>query len=169
LRIPIKFLSAGAALLVGVATFEGFRDTAYPDIVGKQTIAFGTTEGVKAGDRVTVERGLVLLLRDVNTHSEGIKKCINGDLYQYEFDAFSSLAYNVGVGAVCNSSIPRKIAAKQYDAACRTILDFDKVRDCSKPKVWSEARKQWVCPLVPVRGLTIRRNAEYQQCMGATK
>jgi len=166
MRLPLKIMAVSAAALVSIATWEGFRDKAYDDGVGVKTIGFGTTAGVKEGDRITVERAMVVLLRDVNGHSEGIKRCIVGDLFQHEFDAYSSLAYNVGIGAVCKSSIPRKIETKQYEAACRTILDFDKARDCSKPKVWSEKRQRWECPLVPIRGLTNRRQAEYKQCVG---
>jgi lysozyme len=166
MRLPVKYLAAGAALLVSVATWEGFVGNAYQDIVGVWTIGFGTTTNVKPGDKMGVERGMVVLLKDVNKHSEGIKRCIVGDLYQHEFDAYSSLAYNVGIGAVCKSSIPKKIEAKQYAAACKTILDFNKARDCSKPKVWDAKRQMMVCPLVEVRGLTNRRQAEYAMCMG---
>jgi lysozyme len=166
MRLPVKVLTVGAALLVSVATFEGWVNTAYKDIVGIWTIGFGSTENVKPGDTITVDRGMALLLKDLNKHSEGIKQCIVGDLYQHEFDAYSSLAFNVGVNAFCTSSIPRKIEAKQYEAACKTILDFDKVRDCSKPKIWNDKKKRWECPLVPIKGLTNRRTAEYKQCMG---
>ena len=65
-----------------------------------------------------------------------LKRCITADLYQHEYDAYVDLAYNVGAAAVCRSSIPAKLAAGDYEAACRTILDFKKVqgRDCSAPQ-----------------------------------
>ena len=65
-----------------------------------------------------------------------LRRCISADLYQHEYDAFVDLAYNVGPAAVCRSSIPVKLAAGNYEAACRTILDFKKVqaRDCSLPE-----------------------------------
>ena len=166
-RVAVAALSFSAAGLICLALHEGFRDTAYQDSVNVTTIGFGSTEGVKRGDKITVERGLVKLAGDVSKHEAGLRKCV-GDvpLYQREWDGLVSLTFNVGVGAVCGSSIPRKLRAGDYAAACRTILDFDKVRNCSKPKVRNPRTGAMECPLVPLRGLTIRRQSEYRTCIG---
>jgi lysozyme len=166
-RIVVAALSLSASGLIGIALHEGFRDEAYQDSVNVTTIGFGSTEGVKRGDRITVERGLVKLAGDVSKHEAGLRKCV-GDvpMHQYEWDAMVSLTFNVGVGAVCSSSIPDKLRAGEYAAACRTMLDFDKVRDCSKPRVLNKKTGKWECPLVPLRGLTIRRQSEYRTCIG---
>lgn len=164
-RIIVAALSASG--LIGIALYEGFRDTAYRDSVNVATVGFGSTEGVKLGDKITVERGLVMLAKDVSKHEAGLRKCVgNVPMHQYEWDGLVSLTFNVGVGAVCGSSIPRKLKAGDYAAACRTILDFDKVRDCSKPKVRNPRTSALECPLVPLRGLTIRRQSEYKRCIG---
>jgi lysozyme len=164
-RTPIRALFAGAVLIVSVAGYESYVQDAMIPIPGDvPTKGFGTTRNadgspVKLGDTTTPVRALGDLLRDVNHSSEGIKRCIKAPLFQHEFDAYSSLAYNVGVGAVCQSSIPAKLDAGEYGAACRTILDFngqcvarDKAGKCVKKKI--------------IQGLVNRREAEFKQCAG---
>lgn len=148
-RAAIATLSISASLLVGIALHEGYRGEAYIPVKGDvQTIGFGQTAGVKAGDKTTPERALVRLLADVNSHSEGIKACIKVPLYQHEFDAYSSLAYNIGVGAFCRSTLVKKLNAGEYASACAEILRWDKFQG------------------KPLKGLTLRRQAEYKTCMG---
>lgn len=129
---------------------ESYRDTAYlPTKNDVPTIGFGTTDGVRMGDKITVERALVKLLADADKYQTAIKGCI-GDvpLYQHEFDAYTSLAYNIGTGAFCRSTLVRKLKAGAYLEACKEILRWDKQAGLT------------------LRGLTIRRQAEYRQCMG---
>lgn len=166
-RTVVAALVLSGAALVGIAVKEDYRSTAYQDSVGVWTNGFGETKGVKPGDTTTPPRALVQLLQSAQAHADGIRACFDGAaLYQHEFDAYASLAYNVGVGAVCNSSIPGKLRAGNYAAACATILDFDGARDCSKPKVINPKTGRLECPRVVLRGLTIRRQAEHKQCMG---
>jgi lysozyme len=163
-RIAIASLAASAALLVGVAQHEGYTDRAIIPIKGDvPTKGFGTTKNqdgtaVKLGDTTTPQRALVDLLQDINKHSNSLKRCIDAPLYQHEFDAYSSLAYNVGAGAVCSSTIPQKLREGRYEEACHTIKDFNGIclvkskGRCIKKKV--------------IKGLVTRRQAEYQLCMG---
>src|SRR5574340_220838 len=117
-RANVATLALSAAALVSIALNEGYRGNAYNDGVGVQTIGFGSTQGVKPGDKTTPERALARLLKDANTHSEGIKRCIAVPLYQHEFDAYSSLAYNIGVGAFCGSTLVKRLNTGDYAGAC---------------------------------------------------
>lgn len=149
-RVHIAALSLSAASFVGIAVHEAYRDTAYlPTPNDVPTIGFGTTEGVKMGDKITVERALVRLLADADKFQRELKACI-GDvpLYQHEWDAYVSWAYNVGTGAACRSTLVRKLKAGEYLEACKELLKWDKQAG------------------VVLRGLTIRRQAEYKQCIG---
>lgn len=152
LRAPIAALTLSAATLVGIAVHEGYVGEAYPDPAHGwkvPTIGFGETAGVKQGDKTTPTRALVRLLQSANTHADGVKRCLGDvELHQHEFDAYVSLAYNIGVGGFCRSSIPAKVKARQYQAACETI------------KLYNRAGGQ-VLP-----GLVKRREAEYRQCIG---
>ena len=75
-RSAIAALAVSASLLVGVVVHEGFRDTAYIDAVGVPTIGAGRTEGVKPGQRTTVEREVVLLLKDLDGRKRDIAACV---------------------------------------------------------------------------------------------
>jgi lysozyme len=157
-RVAIALLSLSATALVGNAMREGYTEKAIIPIPGDvPTKGHGTTRNadgtpVKLGDTTTPTRSLVDLLRDSTAASEGLKKCIHADLHQYEFDAYSMLAYNVGVGAVCSSSIPTKLHAGQYEAACNTISDFNGV--ClDKPRRGKCKNKKIIKGLVNARAI----------------
>lgn len=138
-----------ASVLVSIAVDEGFVGNAYTPVKGDvPTIGFGTTEGVKVGDKITPERALVRLLNDADKFAQAVKKCAPVPMYQYEFDAYVSLTYNIGSGAFCNSTLVKKLNTYDYEGACKEILRWDKFKG------------------QPLKGLTLRRQREYNLCMG---
>lgn len=149
-RITVAALAVSAAALVGIATHEGYRGEAYRDAAGIPTIGYGETAGVKMGDKITPERALVQLLESTEKHADAIRQCIHVPLYQHEFDAYISLAYNIGTGAFCRSTLVKKLNAKDYAGACEEI------------RRWNKAGGK-VLP-----GLVKRRDVEYRMCMGET-
>lgn len=148
MRIKAAALALSASALVGIASWEGFVGSAYQDIVGVWTIGFGTTEGVKAGQKIDPVKALQRKISDVQKFEGAIKQCVTVPLHQYEYDSYLSLAYNIGPNAFCNSTLVRKLNASDYAGACKEILRWDRAGG----KV--------------VRGLTNRREAEYRQCIG---
>lgn len=148
-RVLVASLSLSAAALVGIAMKEHFVADAMIPVPGDvPTIGWGSTEGVKMGDRITPDRALVRLLADADTHAQAVKRCAPVPMYQHEFDAYVSLTYNIGQTAFCGSTLARKLKAGDYPGACREILRWDKFKGA------------------PLRGLTIRREGEFKQCMG---
>jgi len=147
-RTSISVLVLSAAALVGFLNYEKFVPTTYVDPVGVPTIGFGTTQGVKPGQTITVERALTRALDDANTTAKEVQVCVTVPLAQYEFDAFVSLAYNIGTGAFCRSTLVKKVNALDYEGACMEILKWNKARG----KV--------------LQGLVLRRQSEYSMCMG---
>lgn len=148
-RVAISSLFLSAATLVGIALHEGYKDKAYlPTPDDKLTIGFGTTKGVKAGDTITPERALVRLLEDAGTFEQAVKRCAPVPMHPHEFSAFVSLTYNIGPGAFCRSTVAKRLNAGDYTGACDAILMWDK-----------QAGKT-------LRGLTIRRKKERDQCLG---
>lgn len=148
-RIAVAALSLSAAGLVGIANWEGFSDKAYIPVAGDvPTIGFGSTEGVKLGDTITVPKALERLMRDVGVAESAIGKCVKVPLSQGEFDAFTSFAYNVGSEAFCSSTLVKKLNASDYAGACAEL----------KRWVYVDGRR--------VQGLVNRREAEYRLCMG---
>jgi lysozyme len=144
-RIVVAALSLSAVGLIGIATHEGWRDTPYLDAVGVKTVGFGSTTNIQG--RISVEQGLIRLGSDVSKHEAELRDCL-GDtkLYQREWDALASWAFNVGVR--CDSTLIRKAKAGDYAGMCAELLRWNRAGG----KVLS--------------GLTKRRQAEYAVCMG---
>jgi lysozyme len=160
-RNVVAALSLSAAAFGALVLHEGYSDTAIIPVQGDvPTIGFGTTEGVKKGDRITPIQAVARALRDVQKFEGAIKQCVKVPLTQYEYDAYVSLAYNIGPGkefvsdGFCwlqrggNSTLVRRLNAGDYEGACKAILDWDKFKG------------------KPLRGLTVRRQSEYRQCIG---
>jgi lysozyme len=148
-RMPIFGLGISGVALIGLLVAEGYRDHAYIPVAGDvPTIGFGTTENVKMGDKVTVTQALNRAMIDVQKFEGAIKSCVKVPLHQYEYDAYTSLAYNIGSGAFCRSTLVRLLNQQKYDEACKQILRWDFFQG------------------KPLRGLTIRRKKEYKQCIG---
>lgn len=146
-RTTISALGVSAAVLVGTVLYEGYSDAPYLDSVGVLTIGPGRTDGVKPGENTTVQRELVLMLKDMEGRKATIARCVTVPLYQHELDAYMSLAYNIGTGAFCGSTLVKKVNAGDYAGACREILR------------WNRAGGRVLA------GLTKRRQAEYRTCM----
>ena len=85
--------------------FEGFRDTAYLCPAGVWTIGYGTTEYVDPGDTVTEEEACDLLRKDVQEAADAIDDLVDVELTQSQYDALTSLIYNVGREAFRNSTL----------------------------------------------------------------
>ncbi len=148
-RIVIGAMTLSASALVGIAVHEGYRGEAYTPVKGDvPTIGFGTTAGVKPGDRIEPVQALVRKLQDVQRFEGALRQCVRVPLHQHEYDAFLSLAYNIGPGAFCGSTLVRRLNAGDYAGACAEILRWDRFRG------------------EPLRGLTLRRQAENRQCLG---
>lgn len=165
-RTLIAALSLSAAGLIGIATSEGWEPVARPPVPGDvPTGGFGSTRiedgsAMPSGERINPVRGLILLQRDASEAERIVRRCAPVPMFQHEFDAFVSLAYNVGPGKAgvkdgfCElrrggpSTIVRRLLAHDYEGACRSILDWDRFQG------------------KPLRGLTLRREREYRQCMG---
>jgi lysozyme len=148
-RIQTVALSLSASALVGIATWEGFRSTAYIPIPGDvPTIGFGTTTGVKMGDTIDPVKALQRKIVDISKFEGSLKECVLVPLAQQEYDSYLSLAYNIGPTAFCNSTLVKKLNSQDYAGACKEILR------------WNRAGGK------VVQGLSNRREAEYRQCIG---
>lgn len=66
IRSALTALALSASGLVGIALQEGYSDTAIIPVQGDvPTIGFGTTQGVKLGDKTTPPKALARALKDV--------------------------------------------------------------------------------------------------------
>ena len=148
-RIAVSALALSASALVGIAVHEGYSPVAYRPVPGDvPTIGFGTTDGVKMGDRIDPVQALTRKLADVQRFEGALRQCVRVPLHQHEYDAFLSLAYNIGPGAFCGSTLVRLLNAGQYREACDQILRWTKFKGEDLP------------------GLVKRRSQERDLCKG---
>ncbi len=118
-RIAIGLLTLSAAGFVGIVQREGYSDGVIIPTKGDvPTIGFGTTEGVKMGDRTTPVAAMVRALQDSQKYEGALKRCVRAPLHQVEYDAYIHHAYNIGSGAFCSSTLVRKLNAGDYRGAC---------------------------------------------------
>jgi lysozyme len=153
-RAVIAGLVLSAGGLIGIASHEGYKDTAYIPVPGDvATIGFGSTTNsdgsrVALGQRTTPVASLKRLGEHVEVFEDAVRTCAPVPMYQYEFDAYVSLTYNIGANAFCKSTLSKKLIAYDYEGACKEILKWDKFKGKSLP------------------GLTKRRTEEYNTCIG---
>lgn len=147
-RLAIGACALSATGLIVILGYEGYSDTAYIPVSGDvPTIGFGTTEGVKIGDTITPEKAIERAYRDIQKTESAIHKCVDVPLSQGEYDAFTSLAYNIGTSAFCSSTLVKKLNQRDYAGACEEIRRW----------VFVKGKK--------VQGLVNRREKEYSICM----
>lgn len=95
-----------------IKSFEGLRLEAYPDPgTGGEpwTIGYGHTGGVKPGTKITKENAEQLLKLDLDRFERAVDKLITVPLTQNEFDALVSFTFNVGEGALEDSTLRKRL------------------------------------------------------------
>lgn len=99
------------AAIEAVKAHEGVALVAYADPVGIPTICYGTTKGVKLGDKATPALCDEWLHRDLTYAGKGIAKGVTHRLTQGQYDALLSFVYNVGETKFYKSTLLRKLNA----------------------------------------------------------
>lgn len=143
----------GAAAVIAmsaafIAPWEGLKLKTYKDLVGVNTVCYGHTGKYAVwGATYTAEKCWEIFLDDVGTHYDGITKCIPVAVVPRSVQASAlELAFNVGVGGFCGSTMARLLRDGRYVQAC---AELDK---------WVKAGGK------TVRGLVNRRNASEEMC-----
>lgn len=130
LPAPDAISSAGGAgeLTESIRQSEGLKLSAYLDPVGIPTIGYGTTvypdgRKVKMGDRITREQSEQYLQHDIGLAEKAVAEAIGRELTDNERDALTSFAYNVGAGALKESTLAEKLNAGDKAGAA---AEFDR-------------------------------------------
>lgn len=122
--------------------FEGYRGEAYLCPAGVWTIGWGTTLGVRRGQKTTPAEAESFLKRDLEKFEQQVAELVKVPLTSNQFSALVSFAYNCGVGALKSSTLLKKLNASYYLGAAEEFLRWNKVNG------------------KPFAGLTRRRVAE---------
>lgn len=134
--------STNAAGIRLIKAFEGLRLRAYRDAVGIWTIGYGTTSGVRSGMVITEAEAERLLRRDVEKFERAVISAVNVSINDNQFSALVCFSYNVGAGALRESTLLRLLNRGDYNGAANQF-----------PR-WNRAGGRVLA------GLTRRRNAE---------
>lgn len=135
-RVAVGALSFSAAGLIALVGHEAFTNKAVrPTPLDVPTIGFGTTEGVRMGDTITVPEALRRAQRDITKFEGALKRCVSAPLFQAEYDLYVDFSYNVGATNFCSSRMVKRLNAQDYAGACREFprWKFHKGYDCSTP------------------------------------
>lgn len=159
-----------------IKSFEGIVDgdprtvnlDAYLDPVGIWTIGWGHAvrfrgQFLRGADNRGIARALypggitraqaeALLRGDLVDYASNVAALVKLPLSDAQFGALVSFAFNVGVGALGQSTLLRKLNARDLPGAADQFL------------VWNKGRKNGV--LVELPGLTRRRRAERAMFLG---
>lgn len=120
---------AAAILYTFVPAREGEVLTTYYDPVGIATVCYGDTDTAMAVPGATYTRGKCLqsLENQLIAHAEPVLACTPGVDESPEMTAaFVSLAYNIGTGAFCRSTVARRFNAGDYAGSCAAIEMWNK-------------------------------------------
>ena len=115
-----------------IKSWEGFEARAYRDGAGVWTIGYGHTEGFRDGafgpDAViTLQAATALLEKDLAPREKAVGDAVTVALEQYEFDALTSLLFNIGAGGFRRSTVLRRLNQGDREGAGAAFLMWNKI------------------------------------------
>ena len=137
-----------------IKRFEGVRSRPYRCSAKLWTVGVGHLIGdgkslPDSWNRTFTEKEInALLIRDLNRFERGIRMYIKVPLRQCEYDALCSFAFNLGLGTLQRSTLRQKINRNDKEGAAKEILKYCRAGG----KI--------------IKGLQIRREAEYKMFLG---
>lgn len=119
-------MTPSPALVDFVAAWEGFRSTAYQDVVGIWTIGYGFTMGVQPGDTMTLAEANAKLEQTLYSFGKTLETFMQREPSQQQFDALTSLAYNCGVGRIGRSGVMDRFNRGDDEGAAERMTWWNK-------------------------------------------
>ena len=110
-------MSISPAGIAMIQAHEGLRLTAYRDAGGVWTIGYGSTGGVRRGMTITRDQAVLRLYQDLDEAEATINSRVTVPLTQPQFDALTSLVFNIGGGAFRKSTLLQKLNTGDYAGA----------------------------------------------------
>ncbi|MCW6607246.1 lysozyme [Yersinia ruckeri] len=158
LRKKLLAASAGGAMALAVALvgghdgLEGREYLPYRDVVGVLTVCDGHTgNDIIPGKRYTDKECDDLLEKDLAPVFAAIDRTVKVPMPDAQKAALASFGYNVGITAMTNSTLLKKLNAGDTSGACEELTRWNKAGG----KVW--------------KGLVNRRAVEKELCMPGFK
>lgn len=148
-KAGIGLTAAGGLAIALVGGWEGLKLSSYRDVIGVWTACYGETRGIKPGMRFTKAQCDTMLIDGLEDFEAGMRACLTRPdaIPEKPYVAFLSLAYNVGTGTFCQSSVAKKANAGDLRGACDALMLY----------VNAGGRR--------IQGLVNRRTAERKLCL----
>lgn len=106
---------------------EGLRLEAYlPTPNDVWTIGYGHTHTTKQGMKITAGQAESLLRKDIAWVEKAVNTLVVVPLTQNQFDAVSSLVFNIGERAFSTSTLLRLLNSGDYEGAANQFLRWNK-------------------------------------------
>lgn len=109
-----------------IMRLEGGRLRAYQCRAGIWTIGYGHTEGVKPGDKISLDQALELFNHDVQWAVDAVNALVTVPLSQGQFEALCSFVFNVGRSAFAQSRLLKKLNAGDVVGAAAEFPRWDR-------------------------------------------
>lgn len=116
-HIAKSVVTLSAAGLLLIATHEGFSHKPYKDTGGVITNGFGNAT-ITPNKSVTVIEALGDLKENTSTAGQAVSRCVTAPMTQGQYDAYVSIAFNVGTNAFCKSTMAKLANANNKVASC---------------------------------------------------
>lgn len=110
-----------------IKQFEGLSLSAYQDPVGIWTIGYGWThpvdgEPIGAGMYISQIKAVSLLIESLGSYERDVSRLINVSVTQNQFNALVDFAYNLGISALADSTLLRKLNSGDMDGAANEFM-----------------------------------------------
>lgn len=124
--------------LIIVKHFEGRELRAYQDSVGVWTIGYGHTSAagppqVYAGQTITEQQAEDILKKDLELFEGGVRDLVKVPVNSDQFSALVSFSFNVGLGALADSTLLRKLNSGDYTGAANEFPRWVKAGEQTLP------------------------------------
>tara|TARA_R100000458_G_scaffold59495_1_gene70252 strand:+ start:1370 stop:1825 length:456 start_codon:yes stop_codon:yes gene_type:complete len=109
-----------------IKSFEGCELTAYRCSANVPTIGYGHTAGVSDGDTCTLEEAEQMLSDDLVEFENYVKKYVETDLEQNQFDALVAWVYNLGPTNLSESTLLKELNAGNLEEVPRQMKRWNR-------------------------------------------
>ena len=129
--------------LVELAGHEGICLSPYLDSVGVWTIGIGATRSEIPGlngshQDINISQAIDLFKKSIVKYEDAINKALKVEISQTQFDALSSICYNIGTGGLTKSTFMKRINAKMSNNAISEAI----MMWTTPPEITSRRKKE---------------------------
>lgn len=124
-QVIMKYSLKGIQLTETFEADDGPKLVAYLDQVGRPTIGYGHTAGVKLGDCCTKEQAEAMLHADIAWAETFVNHIVTQILTQGEFDALVDFTFNLGSGNFQSSTLLKLVNEGDFKDAAEQFEQWD--------------------------------------------